>query len=108
LSSSWFDKKKLNIDDQHVINIIQVINNKNEIIDGGEINYGDLILVKCHVCYYKSLWDKRHGLSLQLIEVILFFWGSQYIYKDEWHKNIFSISKILKTCNFVIERSNKF
>ncbi len=66
-----------------MINIIQVINNKNEIIDGGEINYGDLILVKCHVCYYKSLWDKRHGLSLQLIEVIYFF-GGQPIHISRW------------------------
>jgi hypothetical protein len=36
-----------------VINIIQVINLKNETIDGGEINYGDLIVVKCHVVIVK-------------------------------------------------------
>lgn len=76
-----------------MINIIQVINNKNETIDGDEINYGDLIIVKCHVCYCKNLWDKRHGLSLQLIEVKIFVFGNQYIYQDEWHKNIFPISK---------------
>jgi hypothetical protein len=46
--------------------------------------------------------------SLQLIEVNIFFFGNQYIYQDEWHKNVFSISKFLKTCNFVIERLNKF
>jgi hypothetical protein len=46
-------KKKINIDDEHVINIIQIVNLKNETIDRGEINYGDLIVVKCHVVIAK-------------------------------------------------------
>jgi hypothetical protein len=51
------NNQKKNKNEQPMFNNNQILNNKNDIIDGCEIKSKDLIVVKCHICIRKNMQD---------------------------------------------------
>jgi hypothetical protein len=49
--------KKKNKNEQPMFNNNQILNNKNDTIDGCEIKSEDFIVVKCHICIGKNMQD---------------------------------------------------
>lgn len=71
-------------------NRIQIVDEKNVPIDATNIENGDLVVVKCHVRYWRNLRKNAHGINKHLVGVKLLKKLEAHVSQlSTWQKDIF-------------------